>query len=55
MSDIDTIVRFEDKWSRYQLFSNLMPRTEVYANNTDVSSFKRPIFKKRLSSSGQEG
>lgn len=55
MSDVDTIVRFEDKWSQHQSFSDFMPRTEVYSNNTntDVSSFRRPIFKKRLSSRGQ--
>lgn len=53
MFNIDEIIRFEDKLSQYQLFGDFMPRTEIYDKDTDVSSFKHPIFKKRLSSRGQ--
>ena len=48
---VDEIVAFEDKWNQYQLFSNLMPNTELFAS-ANISSFKRPIYKNRLSSRG---
>lgn len=49
---VDTILAFEDKWNQYARFEQFMPRTELYNDSTDVSTFTRPIFKKRLSSRG---
>ena len=51
MDIVDEIVDFEDKWHQYQLFSDLMPNTELL-EGANVSSFKRPIYKNRLSSRG---
>lgn len=53
MPSVDQIISFEDKWSQYELFGDLMPRTKIYDQTTDISDFNRPIFKKRLSSRGQ--
>ena len=51
MDNVDAIVAFEDKWRQYQTFGKFMPRTELLGH-ADVSSFTRPIYKKRLSSRG---
>ena len=50
--NVDTIVAFEDKWLQYTAFGKFMPRTELYDDNVDISSYIRPIFKNRLSSRG---
>jgi len=52
MDNVDTIVAFEDKWLQYTTFGKFMPRTELYDNNLNTSSFVRPVYKNRLSSRG---
>jgi hypothetical protein len=52
MDTVDTIVAFEDKWLQYQTFGKFMPRTELYDENLETSSFVRPVYKNRLSSRG---
>lgn len=52
MDTVDAIVTFEDKWHQYELFGKFMPHTQPYGHGTDITSFKRPIFKNRLSSRG---
>lgn len=52
MDNVDAIVSFEDKWSQYETFGEFMPRTELYKDGVDISTFVRPIYKKRLSSRG---
>ena len=51
LDTVDEIVAFEDKWHQYQLFSDLMPNTELF-DRADLSRFRKPIFKNRLSSRG---
>ncbi len=51
MDNVDSIVAFEDKWLQYKTFGEFMPRTVLY-DGVDVSSFVRPVYKKRLSSRG---
>tara|TARA_B100000678_G_scaffold9000_1_gene7470 strand:- start:1442 stop:2404 length:963 start_codon:yes stop_codon:yes gene_type:complete len=51
MSTVDEIVTFEDKWHQYQLFTELMPHTELL-EQSNLASFVKPIFKNRLSSRG---
>ena len=53
MDTVDAIVKFEDKWSQYEIFGKYMPRTARYNEGDDVSDFIRPVFKARLSSRGQ--
>lgn len=53
MDNVDTIVDFEDKWLQYKSFGEFMPRTELFDDNVNISSFVRPVFKERLSSRGQ--
>lgn len=50
--NVEDIVAFEDKWYQYQTFYNFMPTTQLFGAEVNVSDFKRPIFKKRLSSRG---
>lgn len=52
MDTVDSIVAFEDKWLQYKAFSKFMSRTELYTNELGSESFKRPIYKNRLSSRG---
>ncbi len=52
MDSVDAIVAFEDKWHQYEIFSEFMPRTELYDTDTDTASFTRPVYKNRLSSRG---
>ena len=52
MNTVDEIVAYEDKWLQYQRFSNFMPDTELLNANMDASTFKRPVYKNRLSSRG---
>jgi len=52
MDNVDDIVAFEDKWNQHTLFGTFQPRTEIYDDSVDISSFVRPIFKNRLSSRG---
>lgn len=46
------IVEFEDKWRQYEKFDDLMPKTRLLDDVTDLTEFARPVFKKRLSSRG---
>lgn len=52
MDNVDTIVAFEDKWLQYKTFGEFMPRTEIYNDTFDISSFTHPVYKNRLSSRG---
>jgi hypothetical protein len=52
MDTVDDIVTFEDKWHQYHTFREFMPKTHLYESGRDTSVFKRPLFKKRLSSRG---
>jgi len=52
MDTVDTIMAFEDKWLQYETFGSFMPRTELYDESIDTSSFVRPVYKNRLSSNG---
>jgi hypothetical protein len=52
MDNVDAIVACEDKWLQYKTFGQLMPHTELYDDDLDISHFVRPIFKNRLSSRG---
>jgi glutathione synthase/RimK-type ligase-like ATP-grasp enzyme len=49
---VDKILAFEDKWNQCVRFERFMPRTEIYGDTANDSTFTRPIFKKRLSSRG---
>lgn len=49
---VDKILAFEDKWLQYKTFNDFMPKTRLLEDGLNNSSFKRPIFKKRLSSRG---
>ena len=51
-STIDEIVAIEDKWNQYEMYGSFMPKTELLTSNFDTFAFKRPVFKKRLSSQG---
>lgn len=52
MDNVDALVSFEDKWQQYKLFGKFMPRTVLYTDDTDSSTFSYPVYKKRLSSRG---
>ncbi len=52
LDSVGAIVDFEDKWRQYEIFSEYMPRTELLNQETDVYSFRQPLFKKKLSSRG---
>lgn len=52
MDNVDAIVAFEDKWLQYIAYGKSMPRTELYDDKLDISSFVRPVYKNRLSSQG---
>jgi glutathione synthase/RimK-type ligase-like ATP-grasp enzyme len=52
MDTDDKILAFEDKWNQYSRFERFMPRTEIYGDTANDSTFTRAIFKKRLSSRG---
>lgn len=49
MDTVDAIVKFEDKWQQHQIFFDFMPRTQLLV---DSDGFKKPVFKRRLSSRG---
>lgn len=51
-SSVDTALSIEDKWRQYEIFGSFMPRTKLLNGDHDVSGFKRPVFKNRLSSHG---
>jgi len=51
-SSVDMILGTEDKWRQYEIFNSLMPKTQLLSEDLDVSGFKRPVFKNRLSSHG---
>ena len=52
MDTVDKIVEFEDKWHQYGLFSNSMPQTEVLGADTEITKYKHPVYKNRISSRG---
>ncbi len=52
INSVDKIMRAEDKWNQYKIFSNFMPNTELLNDDLDVSGFVHPVFKKRFSSHG---
>jgi hypothetical protein len=52
MSTVDAIVDFEDKWHQYEIFKEYMPKTQLLDTTQNTAFFKRPVFKKRLSSQG---
>jgi len=52
MDNVDDIVAFEDKWLQYKTFAKFMPRTELFDDSFDTTSFVRPLYKNRLSSRG---
>ncbi len=52
LDNVDEIVDFEDKWRQYKTFGKYMPRTELLSQETNVTDFTKPLFKKRLSSRG---
>ncbi|MDD3190630.1 MAG: hypothetical protein PHI66_02990 [Candidatus Pacebacteria bacterium] len=44
---------FEDKWSQYLLFSDVMPKTGLVNKNLSLKKGENYIFKKRISSRGR--
>lgn len=53
MDTVESIVKFEDKWHQYELFSATMPHTELFNSGSEESNFTVPIYKNRLSSRGR--
>lgn len=49
---VDKILAAEDKWQQYETFSDFMPKTQLLNDELITTSFKRPVFKNRLSSRG---
>lgn len=52
MDTVDAIMAYEDKWLQYLTYGAFMPHTEQYNDTVDMTKFKHPVFKNRLSSRG---
>jgi glutathione synthase/RimK-type ligase-like ATP-grasp enzyme len=49
---VEKIIDIEDKWHQYKIFNKYMSHTTLLSSDLEVSDFKRPVFKHRLSSQG---